>query len=332
MGLFSALKASGAYEKVLLARGIDYRSLPVWVNTAICSFAAKQHELSGFGGTMDLIVTVQIAAEHAACCMLGPTQYRRSGGHNDFTDLSRIAGDWKSRGPEATYETMIVKTINDAGLLNAEYVRLFDPERRSEGFCGPQAQQAAAHYQYQPTPQSKRAPARSTSPDKFNKEVEAARAAQAAFHERLKASANARANDGTSLERAAQNQKSIQNSVRRSEERKETKHPLRVSGFIIFSILLACYIGLFRGFSRENNPPSPVVSVPARTPPRAVKVPALTSAIAYSQKKVATVPVSPQKPVRQAEVVSSLAATVHRKVCVVKPIMTDEEIQSCRNR
>lgn len=125
MGFFSKMRASNVYDKVLAARGIEPRMVPASLSAAICSYASQQHERFNFGGSMDLDATVGNMAEHAACCMLGPSQYLRSRGHREFTEIARIAGDWKSRGSEATCETMIVREINDAGLLHPEYAQLF---------------------------------------------------------------------------------------------------------------------------------------------------------------------------------------------------------------
>jgi hypothetical protein len=125
MGLLARFKVSHVYDKVLAARGVHPRSIPPSLNAAICSYATQQYEWANFGGSMDLEATVCNAAEHAACCLLGPSQYRRNGGYAEFSEIDRIAGDWKARGSESTYETMIVRAINDEGLLHSEYVHIF---------------------------------------------------------------------------------------------------------------------------------------------------------------------------------------------------------------
>lgn len=93
---------------------------------------------------------------------------------------------------------------------------------------------------------------------------------------------------------------------------------------IVGATVVLALVTAFIGFRQFENPAPEHPAVPATTLSR-------SKAIVSSQQKVARIPATPHRPVGQVENFNSKAPAVHRKACVVKPVMTDKEIQSCRN-
>jgi len=68
------------------------------------------------------------AAATTAFCTLGPTMFHESGGDYDgmMERLKIAARDWREEGPEAQVDTMIIKTLDDAGLLSDDFAECFN--------------------------------------------------------------------------------------------------------------------------------------------------------------------------------------------------------------
>ena len=113
------------YEQTLKARGINYHKLPASLNGKICSYASQEYKRIYSGRAMELNSVMRNVAEHTACCILGPSKYLQMGGHKEFTELKRIANDWKTYGYETSVETIIIHAISEEKLLHPEYQKIF---------------------------------------------------------------------------------------------------------------------------------------------------------------------------------------------------------------
>jgi hypothetical protein len=132
VGLFTAVRASSAYEKMLEARGVDPRSIPPDVHTKVCSYTSQQYErtakmFSQMRGWTALEANMHNSAELVAFCVLGPKLFTEGGGDSDSATMSTKAAaeSWLECGPEGSLDTMIIKTLDDANLLNSEFVAVF---------------------------------------------------------------------------------------------------------------------------------------------------------------------------------------------------------------
>lgn len=133
MGFFSAFKGTLAYEKMLKAHGVNPYSIPSDVNGRICSYANQHFEFlaqlsPALGGSTGRETVLRHAARIVAFCVLGPSSFRKAGGDcSSMNDTMRNAAThWRNDGPESEFETIIIKTLSDADLLQSEFVTAFD--------------------------------------------------------------------------------------------------------------------------------------------------------------------------------------------------------------
>jgi len=132
MGLFSAFRLASAYEKRLKAYGIDPNILPAELNGRICSFAKNQQErISQYTpemrNSMYMEAALVNAADLVAFCLLGPTDYRVAGGNTEVLkeSIKDAAEAWTSEVASSRSDTLTIKALNDAGLLDDEFIELF---------------------------------------------------------------------------------------------------------------------------------------------------------------------------------------------------------------
>ncbi len=135
MGFFSAFFGMGYYEKTLRLYGVEPRHLSANLNARVCSYAEQQYKenLTIFGShyrktTPTAEAQLSITAALVAFCVLGPRVFLNHQFDNGLT-LGRFkdaAADWKKSGPEATLDTMIIKTVSDEGFLHIETANLFN--------------------------------------------------------------------------------------------------------------------------------------------------------------------------------------------------------------
>lgn len=133
MGFFSKLKASSDYEKVLKIHGANPHAIPPVANARILSYAFQQHERNvqispDLDCTSGREAAMQNAGMLVAFCVLGPTSFRGGRGIYEMVTetVEYAAGEWKEYGPEASLETMIIKTLSDAGILNGKFADTFN--------------------------------------------------------------------------------------------------------------------------------------------------------------------------------------------------------------
>lgn len=125
MGLFDVFKISSGLDRGLRSRGIEPRSLPPRLLSQLGSYVNQSYSRSTFKSEGHLLGEISVAAQYAACCILGPTAFQRAGGDETYCDIQWIAEAWKSRGPDANLQTAIVRAVNEAGMMSAEFAKIF---------------------------------------------------------------------------------------------------------------------------------------------------------------------------------------------------------------
>jgi hypothetical protein len=80
------------------------------------------------GGAFELEVALSNSGRLVAFCVLGPTKFRAAGGDYRAMEetIEYTAKDWRDHGPERSIETMIIKTLSDAGVLSNEFATTFN--------------------------------------------------------------------------------------------------------------------------------------------------------------------------------------------------------------
>jgi len=133
MGYFSKIKASSDFEKVLSAHGINPRTIPHDISARILTYAWRQHERTAqMFPDSDCREAREASMQNAgmlvAFCMLGPTSFRNNCSNYEYVNemVEYEAEGWKEYGSEYSHNTMIIKTLSDAGILNDEFVDKFN--------------------------------------------------------------------------------------------------------------------------------------------------------------------------------------------------------------